>query len=113
MESAICEDISPSRTFRDLRSDGVVKLYPKKSPVPIHIISCKKAYHFQHFRPSHLNFNRVPQLALHFLSKKARLDVTLPETNGSHLKMGQRETIVFQPSIFRGENVSFRECNCN
>ena len=38
--------------------------------------------------------------------------VSIPETNSSHMKMArtQKETIVFQPSIFRGY-VSFREGN--
>ena len=36
---------------------------------------------------------------------------TLPEANSSHLKIGhpKRKRIVFQPSIFRCENVSFRQ----
>ena len=40
-----------------------------------------------------------------------KLRTTLPETNSSHLKIGdpKRKRIVFQPSIFRCENVSFRE----
>ena len=40
------------------------------------------------------------------------LRFNLPETNGSPLKIGrgtQKETIIFLPSIFRRENVSFRE----
>ena len=38
---------------------------------------------------------------------------TLPEANSSHLKIGhpKRKRIVFQPSIFRCENVSFRQGN--
>ena len=39
--------------------------------------------------------------------------VTLPETNSSHLKIGlnapKGNGLVFQPSIFRCENLSFRE----
>ena len=39
------------------------------------------------------------------------LRYTLPETNSSPLKIGHpNRKVVFQPSIFRGENVSFREC---
>ena len=35
---------------------------------------------------------------------------TLPETNTLHLKIGHpKRKLVFQPSIFRCENVSFRE----
>ena len=37
---------------------------------------------------------------------------TLPKTNiGPENRPSQKETIVFQPSIFRGENVSFRVGN--
>ena len=37
-------------------------------------------------------------------------NITLPETNiAPTRKLTQKETIVFQPSIFRCENVSFRE----
>ena len=37
---------------------------------------------------------------------------TLLETNSSHLKIGHpKRKLVFQPSIFRCENVSFRECS--
>ena len=33
-----------------------------------------------------------------------------PETNGSHLKISHpKRKLVFQPSIFRCENVSFRD----
>ena len=39
---------------------------------------------------------------------------TLPETNGLPLKIGHpKRKLVFQPSIFRGENVSFREGTIN
>ena len=42
---------------------------------------------------------------------KKHQKTTLPETNSSHLKIGlPNRKVVFQPSIFRGENVSFREC---
>ena len=39
--------------------------------------------------------------------------ITLPKINSSHLKNrpSQKETIVFKPSIFSCENVSFREGN--
>ncbi len=53
-------------------------------------------------------------VAMCFRSKKCKdnLDVTLPETNSSHLKMGHpKRKVVFQPSIFRCKlAVSFREC---
>ncbi len=46
-----------------------------------------------------------------FPKTKVPKNVTLPETNSSHLKIGlPNRKVVFQPSIFRGENVSFREC---
>ena len=36
--------------------------------------------------------------------------ITLPETNGSPLKIGlPQRNVVFPPSIFRGEHVSFGE----
>ena len=47
-------------------------------------------------------------------SKKSGLvkRITLPETNISHEnRQGPNRKFIFQPSIFRGENVSFREGN--
>ena len=41
-----------------------------------------------------------------------RFHITLPETNSSHLKIGlPNRKVVFQPSIFRGYVISFREGN--
>ena len=46
-----------------------------------------------------------------FGAKKSIELYTLPETNiAPENGPSQKETIVFQPSIFRCENVSFREC---
>ena len=53
-------------------------------------------------------YNPIQQLENVPSSLSASL--TLPETNSSPLKIGHpQRKLVFQPSIFRGEDVSFRE----
>ena len=44
--------------------------------------------------------------------KKYNYSITLPKINSSHLQIGHpKRKLVFKPSIFRCENVSFREGN--
>ena len=58
------------------------------------------------------NWPEAWRFSLFFFAMTKRAP-TLPETNSSPLKIGHPQgKLVFQPSIFRCENVSLPECSC-